>query len=300
MTLPGEHMERMQPDADRLPAFSRERPHLLGVAFRILGSEADAEDVVQEAWIRYARTPLADIENVPAWLTTVVTRLCLDHLRRSRRRPQGVAEVTEAGVAEASGAQGPEEIALLAGDLTEAMAIVLDELTPPQRVAFILHEVFGTSFDEVAAVLGTTPGSAKKLASRARGRMRRTPHAPAVDPGTADRVVRAFLRAVQLGDLDGLVAVLHPDVIRTADPHVLGPGGAQRLRGADAVVAESRLFRAVARHARVVTINGHPGIAVPSDAGVRIALVFRLEGERVAHYDVIADPGRLALLNIED
>jgi RNA polymerase sigma-70 factor (ECF subfamily) len=282
---------------DRLAVFRRERPHLLAVAFRILGSEADAQDAVQEAWIRFARADVNHVANVPAWLTTVVTHLCLDFLRRSRQYAQETAEALEAS---ADDAGGPEEIALLAGELTDAMAIVLDELTPPQRVALILHDVFGTPFDEVAHVLSTTPGSAKKLASRARERVRRTTATPDVDPGSTHRVVSAFLRAAQQGDIDALVEVLHPDVTRTADPQVLPAGGSQQVRGAQAVITETRAFQATARQARLVTINGRPGIAVRSAEVLRAALVFHIDGGRIVHYDVIADPQRLALLHIEN
>ena len=267
---------------------------MLAVAFRILGSDADAQDVVQEAWIRFAGTDLGQLQNAPAWLTTVVTRLCLDLLRRARecpRRPEDLPAAADAG-------GGPEQVALLAGELTEAFAIVLDELTPPQRVALILHDVFGTPFDEVARILGTTPESAKKLASRARGRVRRPAGPPAADPRTARRVVAAFLRAAQQGDVDGLVGLLHPAVTRTADPQALPAGAAQRVRGARAVAAETRLLRDTARQARMVTIGGLPGIAVMSGHEVRAALVFHVTGERIAHYDVVADPRRLALLRI--
>jgi RNA polymerase sigma factor (sigma-70 family) len=288
----------MEHDADRVAVLGRERPHLLAVAFRILGSEADAQDVVQEAWIRYARADLGPVQNVPAWLTTVVTRLCLDLLRRARECPR---QPTDLPVTAAGGGDSPEQIALLAGELTEAFAIVLDELTPPQRVALILHDVFGTPFEQVARILGTTPASAKKLASRARGRVRRPTGAAAADPRMARRVVSAFLRAAQLGDVDGLVRLLHPAVTRTADPQALPAGAAQRVRGAQAVVAETRALQASAQRARVVTIDGQPGIAVMTDQGLSAAvLVFHIAGDRIIHYDVIADPQRLALLHIED
>jgi RNA polymerase sigma-70 factor (ECF subfamily) len=290
-------MTAMDRDADRVGVFGRERPHLLAVAFRILGSEADAQDVVQEAWIRYARADLGQVQNVPAWLTTVATRLCLDLLRRARECPCQPADLP---VPPTGGAGSPEQVALLAGELTEAFAIVLDELTPPQRVALILHDVFGTPFDEVAHVLGTTPASAKKLAGRARERVRRPASAPAADPRAARRVVSAFLRAAQEGDVDGLVGLLHPGVTRTADPQALPAGAAQRVSGAQAVVAETQAFRATAQRARVVTIDRQPGIAVMSDHDLRVALVFQVAGDRIAHYDVIADPQRLALLRIED
>lgn len=153
-------------DADRVTAFQRERPRLLAVAFRILGSDADAQDVVQDAWTRYVRADPDDIRNVQAWLTTVVTRLCLDLLRSSHELARPPEELP------AAGGDDPEEVVLLAGELTAAFTVVLNELTPPQRVALILHDAFGAPFDEIARILGTTPESAKKTASRARGRLR--------------------------------------------------------------------------------------------------------------------------------
>ena len=314
----------MDSSTDRTAVFHRERPQLLAVAFRVLGSDADAQDVVQEAWIRYARADLGDVRNVPAWLTTVVTRLCLDVLRRAREVPQEPADLR---TGTAPGTEGPEEIALLAGELTEAFAVVLDELTPPQRVALVLHDVFGVPFDDVAHVLDTTPGSAKKLASRARGRVRRTTDAvvpkavvPGVagaesaGPGVADhraagprasdseearRVADAFLRAAQEGDVDSLVRLLDPGVTRTADPQALPPGAAQRVRGASAVIRETRALRDNVRRARTATIDGRPGIAVGPAEGLQALLVLHVEAGRIVHYDVVADPRRLALLHVE-
>jgi RNA polymerase sigma-70 factor, ECF subfamily len=285
------------PGDDRASTFARERPQLLAVAFRILGSEADAQDVVQDAWIRCAAADLTGVRNVAAWLTTVVTRLCLDLLRRSRERPCAPDELPEAGGA---GRDDPEGAALLAGELTAALVVLLDELTPQQRVALVLHDVFGSPFAEVGHVLGTSAGSAKKLASRARQRLRRSHPGPPVAAGPARAVVEAFLRAARGGDVDGLVAVLDPDVTRTADPQALAAGAALRVRGVRAVVAETRAMRARAGRARVVSIDGRPGIAVASAAGLHSALVVTVVGDRITHYDVVADPRRLALLHIED
>lgn len=282
-------------DGDRDAIFVRERPHLLAVAFRILGSDADAQDVVQEAWIRFAQADISDVRNIAAWLTAVVSRLCLDALRRARF-------VSPADVPELPNGPGgnPEEIALLASELTEALVIVLDALTPPQRVALVLHDVFGVPFTDVAHVLDTTPDAAKKMASRARQRLRaRQPGTTGGDARQARRVVSAFLAAAQQGDLGGLLALLDPDVIRTADPQLLPPGGAQWLQGAQAVVHEAHANQARARHARLMTINGQPGIAVPSSSGVAIAMVFRIARGRIVHIDVIADPGRLAQLRVD-
>lgn len=283
-------------NSERTATFERERSHLLSVAFRILGSDSEAEDAVQEAWIKYGHADTSHVQNVSAWLTTVVARLCLDSLRRRREVTQEPADLLSASV---SRGDEPEELALLASELTEAFMIVLDELTPPQRVALVLHDVFGATFDEVAHVLGTTAGSAKKLASRARGRLRQRADGPAGDVKEAQRVVEAFLDAAQQGDTDRLVALLDPSVIRTADPQSLPRGEALRIRGVGAVVAETHALRANARRARVASIDGRPGIVVLSGQELHAALIFHIAGGRIVQYDVIADPQRLGLLHIQ-
>ncbi|WP_232667554.1 sigma-70 family RNA polymerase sigma factor [Pseudonocardia sp. TRM90224] len=273
--------------------FQRERRQLLAIAFRILGSTADAEDIVQEAWIRYARADLDTIENVAAWLTTVVTRLCLDVLRRAHEQPAELPDEPDDG-------SGPAETALLASELTSAFVVVMERLTPPQRVALIMHDVFGAPFDEIAHVLDTTPGSAKKLASRARGRVRGATAPATADPGATREVVGAFLHAAQRGDVDALLGVLAPDVTRTADPQAVPAGAALQVRGARTVAEQTRNFAAAARLARLVVIDGEPGLALRSGGHVRLAITFHVVADRIERYDVVADPRRLALLNIED
>lgn len=281
-------------------AFDAERPHLLSVASRILGSSLDAHDVVQEAWWRFSNHDLSEIDNPQAWLTTAVTRLSIDQLRRSRRTAQPVAEADLRAAAEAA---SPEDIVVLADELTEAFTVVLDSLTPEQRVALILHDVFAMPFDEVAHVLGTTPGSAKKLASRARGRLRSDQgyrlHS-AAELMAARRVVDAFLHAAQQGDVATLVNVLHPEVTRTADPQAIPPGALRHLAGVAAVVQETRALRENARTAHLTTILGRPGIAVVHDGAVTAALVIDVVDGRIHRYHVVADPHRLSQLHIED
>lgn len=285
--------------AELVAVFDRERPHLLAIAFRILGSEQDAQDVVQEAWLRLTRADRDDVRNVAAWLTRVVTRLCLDLLRRNREQPRDPADLPAASDDMRPG--DPEDTALLAAELSEAFVVVMAELTPAQRVALVLHDAFGTPFDEIARILDTTPGSAKKLASRARRSIREgAPTPAAADLPTARRVVAAFLTASRQGDAEALLTLLHPAVTRTADPQALRPGVPQHVAGVDAVVAEIRVFRATARHAHMVHVDGGPGLAVRSGARVVAALVFRVEEDRIVHYDVVADPHRLALLHIEE
>jgi RNA polymerase sigma factor (sigma-70 family) len=272
--------------------FEEERPQLRAVAFRILGSDADVDDVLQEAWIRFDRTDTTAVRNVPAWLTTVVVRLCVDFLRRRRDIPQDPADALDPR------GPGPEEVALLADELTAAFAVVLDELTPGQRVALTLHDVFGVPFEEVAHTLDTSVDAAKKLASRARRRLREQADPAPGGTATARSLVPAFLDAARTGDTDALLRLLAPDVVRTADPQALPPGAPQRLHGADAVVAETRALRANAQHAHLALVDDRPGIVVDAGLHRRLVLVFHLRDGRIAAYDVIADPRRLARLQI--
>lgn len=283
-------------DDERATAFAAERPHLLAVAFRILGTDVDAQDVVQEAWVRYARSDTAGVDNLQAWLTTVVTRLCLDLLRRNREAPWDANDLDKGP----SDANGPEDVAVLAAELTEAFVVTLDRLSPEQRVALVLHDVFGTPFDEVAHVLATTAGSAKKLASRARSRLRADLPRPRIRTADVEarEIVGAFLAAAREGDVDALVAVLHPDVSRTSDPQALPTGATQLIVGIDAVIAETRELQVNARSARLASVDGRPGIVIEIDGAVVTALMVQVADGRVRHYDVVADPHRLARLQI--
>lgn len=278
---------------ERLRVFERERRHLLSLAFRILGSEPDAEDAVQEAWIKFSRSETSSIRNVPAWLTRVVTRTCLDSLRRRREVPREETHLP------AGSHDDAEETALLADELTDAFVVVLNELTPPQRVALVLHDAFGVSFSEVAHILHTTAESAKKLASRARTRVRERSKKSPKDADKARPLVQAFLRAVQDGDTKALVALLDPNVVRLADAHVLPHGEGQRRDGVQAIVEETHAFRHTAARARVALIDGSPGIVLLADSAVQMAIVIRTAQERIVQFDVIADPQRLALLEVK-
>ncbi len=280
---------------ERLALFQRERPHLLSVAFRIIESDVDAEDLVQEAWIKYDHEDGSRIHNVPAWLTTVVSRLCIDALRRRRDSPQESDVFVDL---QDDGTDDPEETALLANELTAAFVIILDELTPPQRVALVLHDSFGVSFNEIAHILNTTADSAKKLASRARQRLRHRETLSAEGGSDAIRVVDEFIKATRDGDTDSLVALLDPNVVRTADPQVLPRGGAQRIQGVQAVVTETRLFQRNAARAIPVLIDGRPGIVIPDGPEMLAALVVNVLKGRIVGFDVIADPQRLERLHI--
>ncbi len=321
-------------DRDALAAeFETHRVHLRAVAYRMLGSTSDAEDAVQEAWLRLSRSHATEIGNLGGWLTTVVARVCLDMLRsRKSRREQYVGldlpEAVDSATAEARGSAtgqdaaarartDPEAAAMLAESVGQALLVVLESLSPVERVVFILHDTFGVPFAEIAPVVGRTPAATKKLASRARGRVRAEPAEPAepADPagepaasgaaaGTGinlaghRRVVEAFLNAVRVGDVDTLLHVLAPDVVRHADPAAVPVGAATRVRGIDSVVEETRHFAARAQIAELVLVDGAPGLVVAHEGRPLLVVTFSVEQDRITAYDVIADPARLAGLTL--
>jgi RNA polymerase sigma factor (sigma-70 family) len=278
--------------------FERHRPHLRAVAMRLLGSAAEADDAVQEAWLRFNRADTDDVHNIAGWLTTVVSRVSLDALRaRASRREQPAGwELPEPrDVA----SPDPQEEVQLADSVGRALLVVLDRLAPAERVAFVLHDVFGLAFAEIGPVLQRSPDATKKLASRARQKVRVPEEALPADLAGHRRVVETFLDAVRRADLDALLAVLAPDVVRRADPISLRPGGAAVVRGAREVAAEARtLSRERARHAEPALVNGAVGAIVAPGGRLRAALIFTIDGGRITAYEVIADPARLAGLDV--
>ncbi|MFC9660307.1 sigma-70 family RNA polymerase sigma factor [Nocardia sp. NPDC127606] len=277
-------------------AFEQRRDRLCGVAFRMLGSAAEAEDAVQEAWLRLAGTD-TEIAELDGWLTTVVSRICLDMLRARARRAELASPETSVAVATGAGVD-PEAEALRADAVGRALLVVLDTLGPEERVAFVLHDLFAVPFAEIAPMLGRTPATTKKLASRARLRV----HAPArVEPTEllAHQVaVTAFVQAAREGDLGGLLAVLAPDVVRTADPAALSPGMALVVRGARAVAEGALALRRRSREAVLVLVDGTPGLVVPGAHGPDFVVTFLVRGGRIAAYDVVAAPDRLTALTL--
>ncbi|MEY9929619.1 RNA polymerase sigma factor (sigma-70 family) [Catenulispora sp. GP43] len=284
-------------DRERLAErFEAHRGHLNGVAFRMLGSLTDAEDAVQEAWVRLDRAGAHDVANLPGWLTTVVGRICLDMLRtrKARREVAGgddaVAAMPQERMAE------PEQETLLVESVGRAMLVVLDRLSPAERVAFVLHDMFSVPFDEIAAIVDRTPAAAKKLASRAR---QRVGGEPSTAPGEIDllwhrRVVESFLAAARGRDIAGLLAVLAPDAVRHADAAAgLPPGVALEVRGADAIVEETLLLSRNAMFADVVLVDGAVGMVVAPRGRMVSVLTFVVKDDRIAEYSVIADPRRL-------
>jgi len=286
----------MQTDALAL-AFEQRRDRLRGIAYRMLGTAAEADDVVQEAWLRLDRVAVAEIGNLDGWLTTVVSRICLDLLRARAQRAETTAPDLADTRATGPGAD-PEDDALLADAVGRALLVVLDVLGPQERVAFVLHDLFAVPFAEIAPMLGRTPATTKKLASRARQRV----HAPArIEPAevTAQRTaVAAFLKAAREGDLDELLAVLAPDVVRSADPAALPPGMAALVRGAAAVAEGAVVLRQRSREAVLVLVDGRPGLVVVRAGRPLFVLTFTIRATRIAAYDVVADPVRLAGLTL--
>ena len=280
--------------------FEADRPHLRGVAYRMLGSLSEADDAVQEASIRLSRTDTSDVENLRAWLTTVVGRVCLNMLRSRRTRREASLDDTHLPDPIVSPEDGtdPEQEALLGDSVGLAMLVVLDSLTPAERVAFVLHDVFGLPFDQIAPIVDRTPAAARQFASRARRRVQGAP-VPDVDLDEQWVVVEAFLAAARGGDFERLLAVLDPDVEVRSDGGEARPSLVSRTRGAQAVAAQAMSFRRFAETATRVLVNGVPGgIAWSPDGSPFAVVALTVRGGNVVRIDVLADPDRLAQLDL--
>lgn len=281
---------------DLAQRFEADRGRLKSVAFQLLGSLSDAEDAVQAAWLKASRSEYAAVANLTAWLTTITAREALDQLRaRKRRAEQPLTDAdADAAVGERFVAAAADEEVLMAESVSRALLVVLDRLPPAQRVAFVLHDVFAVPFETIADLLDRSPAAAKKLASRARGRLHPAPSAPA--PRTAEHleVVRAFLAASRGGDIDTLVKLLAPDMVRTVDPALVPADVPVEMRGARAVAEETRRFTDRARAGAVVLIDGRPGIAI-APAG-RLEALLRISfgvGNRIQVIDITGDHEQL-------
>jgi RNA polymerase sigma-70 factor, ECF subfamily len=281
--------------------FEEHRTHLRAVAYRMLGSLSEADDAVQEAWMRLSRTDARELENMRAWLTTVVARVCLNLLRsRATRReePLGV-HVPEPIVSPQDGVD-PEHEALLADSVGLALLIVLEQLTPAERLAYVLHDMFGVPFDEIAPMVGRSPAAARQLASRARRRVRGAP-TPDADVSAQRRVVDAFFAAARGGDFDALVAVLHPDVMLRADYGDAPAIGARELHGAEAVAGQALRFARLAGDDAVALsalVNGAVGIVSFRGGRPFSVLGFTVTDGRIVAIDVLGDPRRLSRLDL--
>ncbi|MFE4334404.1 sigma-70 family RNA polymerase sigma factor [Streptomyces sp. NPDC056831] len=279
--------------------FETQRGRLRAVAYRMLGSLDEADDAVQEAWLRLGRVDADDVDNLAGWLRTVVTRICLDMLRSRRTRRE---DLTEQEVLDqlSNPSQGspPEDEALLAESVGRALLVVLDTLSPAERVAFVLHDMYAVPFDRIAPIVERTPVATKKLASRARHKVQGSPVVSAAELARHRQVVSAFLAAARVGDLTAILAVLAPDVMRRADPAALPPGGATEVRGARAVAEGTAALARRSRLAELALVDGAVGVVVAPYGRLLFALTFAIEDDRIAEYDVIADPARLRRLHL--
>ena len=291
------------PTPERLAEqFEEHRPHLRAVAYRMLGSVGETEDAVQEAWIRLSRTDVSAVDSLRAWLTTVVARICLDVLRtRASRREDAVdVHVPDPIIARAmiEEDEGPEAGAMLADSVGLALLVVLEKLEPAERLAFVLHDVFAMSFEDIAPIVDRSVVATRQLASRARRRVQGQAPAAEVDRRRQRRVVEAFLAAVRDGDFEGLVTILDPAIVLRADG---GParGMSRLVRGAEAVVAQAATFSRLGLSNQVVLVNGDVGLLsrLP-DGRVLSVLGFTIAGGKVVEIDILADPDRLSRLDL--
>jgi RNA polymerase sigma factor (sigma-70 family) len=271
-------------------SFEANRERLRGVAFRMLGSLSDADDAVQEAWLRLSRTDTGDVANLAGWLTTVVARVCLDMLRsRQSKREEPIERAADAPAR----ANDPERELMLANSVGLAMLVVLDTLTPPERLAFVLHDLFGVAFDQIGEIVGRTPEAARQLASRARRRVRGAPpDARARDElARQSGLVENFIAALRAGDVDGLVALLDPELVATSDD---GP----EVRGARAWATGAVRYKHGAHALRAVVIDGAVGMILVPRGKLARAIRLTFAGDLVARLEAITAPERLAALEL--
>jgi RNA polymerase sigma-70 factor (ECF subfamily) len=294
--------------------FEAHRAHLRSVAYRMLGSLNEAEDAVQESWLRLSRVDTGDVRDLRAWLTTVVSRVCLDMLRSRATRREDSLEVHVPDPVVTRVDDDPAEHALLADSVGMALLVVLDTLPPAERLAFVLHDVFAVPFEQIGPILDRTPAAAKQLASRARQRLRTAPAhtgatsadggpAAASPAGGADlarqwTVVDAFLAASREGDFEGLLAILDPDVVLRADAGAGPLGPSVLIRGPREVMAQSRRFASLGRFARPVLVNGAPGLLVVRDGEPLALLAVTVQNDKITEMDILADPVRLRDLDL--
>jgi RNA polymerase sigma-70 factor (ECF subfamily) len=277
--------------------FERHRDHLRGVAYRILGSLPEADDAVQEAWMRLAASEPVSVQNLRAWLTTVVARICFNLLRARTVRRAEPLDGADLALGALSPDRDAESEVALADSVGLALLVVLERLSPPERLAFVLHDLFDLPFREIAPIVGRSETATRQLASRARRRVRGVEQ-PA-DPDGTDRreVVEAFLAASRRGDFEGLLALLDPEVELRIDA-TLGAGIAEVVRGPRAVVAEARSHSDLLRFCRIAGVNGEPGILIAPHGRLSRVLTFRMARGRIAEIDVIADPLRVERLDL--
>ena len=279
--------------------FEEHRSHLRAVAYKMLGSLSEADDAVQEGWLRLSRSDTSDVENLRAWLTTVVARVCLNVLRsrRTRREEPLDVHVPDPVVSRDDGTQ-PEHEALLADSVGLALLVVLETLTPAERLAFVLHDMFGVPFDEIAGLVDRSPAAARQLASRARRRVQGAAPVPDADVADQRRVVDAFFAAARDGDFDALVAVLDPDVVSRSDGGELRPEASVVVRGAREVAARALTYARLSPFVRPALVNGAAGVVVAPDGQPFAVMGFTVVGGKIVEIDSITDPARLGELDL--
>jgi RNA polymerase sigma factor (sigma-70 family) len=277
--------------------FETSRPQLRAVAYRMLGSLSEADDAVQEAWLRLSRSDAGGIENLSAWLTSVVGRVCLDMLRsrRSRREEPLAGRLPDLLVDRVNGID-PEHEALLADSVGLALLVVLETLSPPERLAFVLHDIFAVPFDEIAPIVDRSPEATRQLASRARRRVRGEATVPDADLDTQRKVADAFLTAARDGDFEALLELLDPDVVLRAD---LGPvGGSREIRGAKACADQAIFYSRLGLVVQPALVNGVVGAVATLDGEPYSVGAFTVQGEKIVAIDILADPDRLRELDL--
>jgi RNA polymerase sigma factor (sigma-70 family) len=280
--------------------FEENRPHLRAVAYRMLGSLSEADDAVQESWLRLSRADAQSIENLGGWLTTVVARVCLNMLRtRQTRREEPLGIHLPDPIVSPADGMDPEQAILLADSVGLALLVILETLEPDERLAFVLHDMFAVPFDEIAPIVGRSPTAARQLASRARRRVQGS--APVADPSLVRQrqVADAFLAAVRDGDFEGLLEILHPDVVLHADRGAVPPATVRILRGSRAVAEGALGFARLAEFARPALVNGAAGLVSFSPAGQLFSVLgFTVANGKIVQIDILVDPVRLCSLDV--
>jgi RNA polymerase sigma factor (sigma-70 family) len=279
--------------------FEEHRPHLRAVGYRMLGSVTEADDAVQEAWLRLSRSDAREIENLGGWLTTVVARVCLNMLQsRKARREEPLGVHVPDPIVSDDAETDPERQALLADSVGLALLVVLDTLEPAERLAFVLHDMFAVPFEEIATIVGRSPAAARQLASRARRRVQGRAPAPDPDLGRQREVVDAFLAAVREGDFEALIEVLDPDVVLRADSGPVPPPASQEVHGAQAVAELALAFSQVAQFSRPALVNGTAGLVTAPRPDLVSVMGFTITDGKIVEIDILADTARLARLDL--
>jgi RNA polymerase sigma-70 factor (ECF subfamily) len=276
--------------------FEEHRPRLLAVAYRMLGSFAEADDAVQESWLRVARASGDDVENVGAWLTTIVSRQCLNMLRtRANRREEPLPIRVPDPIVESGDGVDPAEQAVLADSVSVALLVVLEALDPAERLAFVLHDMFAVPFEDIAPMVGRTVPAARQLASRARRRVQGATPAGQPDRRRQREIVDAWTTAARGGDIAGLVALLHPDAILRVDT---GGTDSALVRGPEAIANQAAMYRRAGLESRFAVVNGGPGIVATMDGRTTAVLAFTVADDLIVEIDILTDPQRLAALDL--